>query len=106
MKLKSFNYFIGLLFIFFYSPLLGEEKIDIWKNKKETNSESQINEINKEKTQSISRQQSSEPLKALEKIQIQEASNIQADEQKVYGIYEPASYDFDLNMWSTTNAED
>ena len=47
MKLKSFNYFIGLLFIFFYPPLLGEEKIDIWKNKKETNSESQINEINK-----------------------------------------------------------
>jgi len=106
MKLKSFNYFIGLLLIFFYSPLLGEEKIDIWKNKKETNSESKINEINKEKTQSTSSQQSSEPLKALEKIQIQEASNIQADEQKVYGIYEPASYDFDLNMWSTTNAED
>ena len=35
MKLKSFNYFAGLLIIFLYSPLLSEEKIDIWKNKKE-----------------------------------------------------------------------
>ena len=35
MKLKSFNYFIGLLIISVHLPLLGEEKIDIWKNKKE-----------------------------------------------------------------------
>ena len=39
MKLKSFNFLIGLLIIFFYTPLLGEEKIDIWKNKKETTTE-------------------------------------------------------------------
>ena len=36
MKLKSFNYFICLiLIIFLNSPILSEEKIDIWKNKKE-----------------------------------------------------------------------
>ena len=37
MKLKSFNYFISLLFIFFFTHLLSEEekKIDIWKDKKE-----------------------------------------------------------------------
>ena len=35
MKLKSFNYFVGLLIIFFYSPLLSEDKIDIWTDKKE-----------------------------------------------------------------------
>ena len=40
MKLKSFNYFIGLLIIFFIH-LLSEEKIDIWKNKKEITKESQ-----------------------------------------------------------------
>ena len=35
MKLKSFNYFICLiLIIFLNSPILSEEKIDIWKNKK------------------------------------------------------------------------
>ena len=34
MKLKSFNYLIGLLIVFLNSPLLSEEKIDIWKNNK------------------------------------------------------------------------
>ena len=37
MKLKSFNYLIRLINYFFYSPVLSEEKIDIWKNKKEKN---------------------------------------------------------------------
>jgi hypothetical protein len=104
MKLKSFNYFIGLLIIYFCTPLFGEEKIDIWKNKKEINTEKlQPNEKETQKTFGL---QSSETLKALEKIQIQERSSIQLEEQKVYGIYEPASYDFDLNMWSTTKADD
>ena len=35
MKLKSFNCIIGLLIIFLNSIALSEEKIDIWKNKKE-----------------------------------------------------------------------
>ena len=35
MKLKSFNYLFGLLIIFIlFSPLKGEDKIDIWKNNK------------------------------------------------------------------------
>ena len=33
MKLKNFKYAVCLLIISFHSPLLGEEKIDIWKNK-------------------------------------------------------------------------
>ena len=39
MKLKNFNCIIGFLIIFTHSPLLCEEKIDIWKNKKEEVSE-------------------------------------------------------------------
>ena len=39
MKLKSFNFLVGLLIIFSFSPLASEEKIDIWKNKKETSTE-------------------------------------------------------------------
>ena len=47
MKLKSFNYFTCLiLIIFLNSPILSEEKIDIWKNKKETTTENS----NKEST--------------------------------------------------------
>ena len=32
MKLKSFNYLIGLLVFLLFLPLWSEEKIDIWKN--------------------------------------------------------------------------
>ena len=107
MKLKSFNFFIGLLIISFYSPLFGEEEIDIWKNKKEITSESsQINQIKEKDPQNTTILQSSEPVKTLEKIKIQERSKILTSEQKIYGIYEPANYDFDLNMWSATKAED
>ena len=107
MKLKSFNFFIGLLIVSFYSPLFGEEEIDIWKNKKEITAESpQINQINEKSPQNTTILQSSEPVKTLEKIKIQERSKIQTSEQKIYGIYEPANYDFDLNMWSATKAED
>ena len=75
MKLKSFNYFLGLLIIFLYSPLLSEEKIDIWKNKKETviDSPKQEENYNQDKPE-IS---SSQTLKSLEKIQIQEAIKLE-----------------------------
>ena len=104
MKLKSFNYFIGLLIIFSYSHLLSEEKIDIWKNKKETITNS--SKLENSDTQKRSNLQTSQTIKALEKIQVQEGLTTQLDDQKVYGIYEPSNYDFNLNMWSTTKAED
>ncbi|MDA9619237.1 hypothetical protein N9S35_01405 [Candidatus Pelagibacter bacterium] len=104
MKLKSFNYFVGLLIIFLYLPLLGEEKIDIWKNKKEIaiDSPNQAEKNNQGKPDLLS----SQTIQTLEKIQIEESSQIQTEEQLVYGIFEPANFDFDLNMWSATKAED
>jgi hypothetical protein len=104
MKLKNFNYIVGLLIILSSSPLLSEEKIDIWKNKKEVTSEN----IQKEENdiQKITNLDSSQTMQALEKIQIQDGSIIQTKEQQVSGIYEPANYDLNLNMWSKTKAED
>ena len=104
MKLKSFNYFIGLLIIFLYSPLWSEEKIDIWKSKKEIAKDSAQQE--KKDNQGKPDLMSSQTIKTMEKIQIEETSKIQLDEQVVYGIYEPANFDFNLNMWSKTKAED
>ena len=103
MKLKSFNYFIGLLIVLFCLPVLGDEKIDIWKNKKETSNSTPTENTNNQQSPDS---QSSKPLNTLEKVQIQESTSFILDEKKVFGIYEPASYDFDLNMWSTTKAED
>ena len=104
MKLKSFNYFIGLLIIFLYSPLFSEEKIDIWKNKKDVVTDSQTKE--EKNIQSKPDLLSNQTIQTIEKIQIEEGSQIQSKEQVVYGIYEPANFDFNLNMWSATKAED
>ena len=49
MRLKNFNYLLGLLIFFFYSPLFCEDKIDIWKNKPETPVSSSDKEIQKKK---------------------------------------------------------
>ena len=104
MKLKNFNYLIGLLIIFFHLPLVSEDKIDIWSNKKDTAMKNP-NLENKAIKENINLK-SSQTIQALEKIEIEENSEIQTDEQKVFGIYEPSNYDFNLNMWSSTKAED
>ena len=104
MKLKNFNYLIGLLIIFFHLPLVSEDKIDIWNNKKDTAIKTP-NLENKVIKENINLK-SSQTIQALEKIEIEENSEIQTDEQKVFGIYDPSNYDFNLNMWSSTKAED
>ena len=104
MKLKSFNYLIGLLFFFLFSPLYSEEKIDIWKN----------NTINNRSTSNTSTEEIQETentkafnvIKSSEKIEIQEGNEIISDERNVFGIFQPADYNFNLNMWSNTKAED
>ena len=105
MKLKSFSLAICLAIILFYSPLYSEEKIDIWNNKKGTNQET-LKNLPKNKIQEENKTLSFEKIKSLEKIEIQEGSEIVTKEQKVFGIYEPANFDFNLNMWSNTKAED
>ena len=105
MKLKSFNYLVSLLIIFHYSHLSSEEKIDIWKNKKKEviieSSKKENNEI-----QEKIKLQTSQTIQALEKIEIEEDFQIQKADEIVFGIYEPADYDLNLNMWSSTKAED
>ena len=104
MKLKNFNYIVGILIFFSYSPLFCEDKIDIWKNKKEVIKENiQKEENNISKKNNLG---SSQTVQAVEKIQIQEGSEIQSEERQVFGIYDPANYNFSLNMWSKTKAED
>ena len=104
MKLKNFNCIVGILIFFSYSPLVCEDKIDIWNsNKNVTNDNTLKEKINVQDTTSSG---TSQTIQALEKIEIQESSKIQTEEQQVFGIYEPASYDFSLNMWSKTKAED
>ena len=105
MILKSFKHILGLLIFFVcFSNLKGEEKIDIWKNKKDQTLEKQNLQIEPEKqkidinkTFNVSIDQT---------IKIEDGTINKENEKKVFGVYDPADYNFDLNMWSTTNAED
>ena len=102
MILRSFKIVLGLLLFSFSATILNsEEKIDIWKNKnktiKELESPKKSSDINLEKTLIV------EPKTD---IKIEENIGVSDDELKVFGIYDPADNNFNLNMWSTTKAED
>ena len=105
MKLKSFSHLLSLLIIFYSPSLLSDEKIDIWQGKEKIKSDNTKIE-KKELDNNTNRIESSQKIKTLEKIKIEEGSLISASEKKVYGIFEPADYNLSLNMWSATKAED
>ena len=107
MKLKSFKYFYCLLIALLYlTSVKGEEKIDIWKNKSKKqviqnenlNNDKDSQELNLENIKTIELNQN---------IEIEDSSLVNSTKEiKVFGIYDPAENDFDLNMWSTTNANE
>ena len=107
MKLKSFKYFYCLLIALLYlTSVKGEEKIDIWKNKSKKqviqnenlNNDKDSQELNLENIKKIELNQN---------IEIEDSSLVNSTKEiKVFGIYDPAENDFDLNMWSTTNANE
>ncbi len=104
MRLKSFKTLIIFFFILSLSSALGEDKIDIWSNKKKTDIENI--DPTKKNLKKNSNTKVFETVESLEKIEIQEGNKVQLQERNIYGIYEPANYNFDLNMWSNTKAED
>ena len=107
MILKSFKYFFCLLIIsIFVSPVTSEEKIDIWKNKEkqEEKSESLIEKDEKKKNKILLNP--ANKIKPDQVIQIEENIKENINENKVFGVHDPADYNFDLNMWSSTKAED
>ena len=108
MKLKSFNLYCLLIIFLFSTPLKSEDEIDIWKkNNTEEKESTQINKkINKEETQKLNFD-SIKTIELNQKIEITDGPlKENSQEAKVFGIYDPADNDFDLNMWSSTKAED
>ncbi len=97
---KSFKLLSGLIFIFFSTILCSEEKIDIWKKEK-INPEKSINSSNKK-----TNLEKANKVNPSENIKIEDGSFDKLVERRVFGVYDPGKNNFDLNMWSTTNAED
>ena len=106
MRLKNFNKVLSLfIFLSLTSPIFGEEKIDIWKNKTKKSNTNQevaptIDKKSKIDVNKILNSNSTNSIK-IEDSQIEKSSEI-----KVFGVYDPSEFDFNLNMWSSTNAED
>ncbi len=106
MILKSFKYFFGFsLIVFSFAISQAEQSIDIWKNKKKAQTENSNFDTKDDKNLD-------KPITSAEKISPDQSIKIEdgilnsKKERKVYGIYDPAEFDFNLNMWSSTNAED
>ena len=103
---KNYNFILIIFFFLLSSPAtIAEEEIDIWKNKKPTNEKSKLDqssskEDNKNSIFQSNNVDSNEPIKIEKNLESSEK------EAKIYGIYDPADYDFNLNMWSSTSAED
>ena len=104
MILKNFRKAFVIFLIFsIFSPTFAEEKIDIWKNnKKEKDSETK--QLNQPKTES--KIKSLQTFSINTNISIQEGEINKLDETKVFGVYDPSDFNFNLNMWSATKSED
>mgnify|MGYP004097381973 CR=1 FL=1 len=103
MKSKSLNKYISLfILVFMLLPLNAEEEINIWsKEKKQDSKPGEIDRPEKQnKPEIIFSNQTND------NIEIQNEILNASEKIKIFGIYDPAENDFDLNMWSATNAED
>ena len=107
MKLKSSNYLYCLLIVlFFLTPLKSEDKIDIWKNKGQTQSKENKEVVNKKDSQKLN-QETIKTIKLNQSIKIDDKfSSENKKESKIFGIYDPSDNNFNLNMWSSTKADD
>ena len=105
MILKSFNkYFFLLIALSIFSPLNCEEKIDIWKNKKNSvDNQKQTNPNQSEKKINLDNKMT---LDSSQSIKIENNLIDNRNEIKVFGVYDPEDYNFNLNMWSSTKADD
>ena len=104
MKFKSLNKFVSLLILCIsFNILQAEEKIDIWnkeikeKSEKTIINNNQIKENNNSKVLKIPKLEND--------IKIESEISANSEDIKIFGIYDPADNDFNLNMWSQTDAD-
>ena len=107
MILKSFKILFGLSILLLFSlPLHSEDKIDIWKNKEKKEKSLEQKNFGDQKKRDKINSKKSQKIEIDQKIEIEDNFTFKDKEQQIFGIYDPAENDFNLNMWSTTRAED
>ncbi len=104
MILKSLNKLTSFFILFIlFLPVNAEEEINIWSKDKKGSSNVEIAEDDKES--SILGSKIISTSKIDNNIQIEDTVSNNQEEIKVFGIYDPAENDFDLNMWTQTEAD-
>ncbi len=104
MILKSLNKYISFfIFCLIIFPVNAEEQIDIWNKKKKDTSE--IIKSDKKITPSVNSELFKRK-KVISNIEIKDDTLNISESIKIFGVYDPAENDFNLNMWSQTNADD
>ena len=105
MKLISLNKNISLLILLIlFKPLYAEEEIDIWNKKIKEKSEIIIPENNP--SNNTINSEIFKKSQTNENIKIENEILENSQDPKIFGIYDPAENNFNLNMWTQTEAED
>ena len=105
MKLISLNKNISLLILLILlKPLYAEEEIDIWNKQIKEKSEIIIPENNP--SNNTINSEIFKKSQTNENIKIENEILENSQDPKIFGIYDPAENNFNLNMWTQTEAED
>ena len=104
MKLKSLNKYLSFFIIFFSSQILfADDQIDIWSKTKKEKSKDSL-----EKTENIDTNNNTQITNTAvlnNNIQIDNEISEETKNIKIFGVFDPEDNDFDLNMWSQTDAD-
>ena len=107
MILRSFSNFLFIIAVFLIClPSKGEEKIDIWNNnnKKPENPAQIDTDQLKTPNRVIFKETKTSDLN--QKILIENELNELNNNIQIFGVYDPSEFNFDLNMWSATKADE
>ena len=105
MKLISLNKNISLLILLIlFKPLYAEEEIDIWN--KEIKEKSEIITPENNPSNNTINSEIFKKSQTNENIKIENEILENSQDPKIFGIYDPAENNFNLNMWTQTEAED
>jgi len=104
MKLKSLNKYISFLILFIsFQPLYAEKEIDIWN--KEIKEKSQTIKPDNNTSNNTINSEIFKKSQTNTSIKIENEILDNSQDVKIFGIYDPAENNFDLNMWTQTEAE-
>jgi hypothetical protein len=105
MKSLNLNKFLYILGFFLFShPLFGEEGVDIWEKKNNTIDNSVIDST--QKTDKANSKIIFQNTEKVSKIDLIEASNETEKKKELYGIFDPAENNLNLNIWIGTDGNE